>query len=96
VSTAKTWKEIPLGGLILEAGNAETYKTGDWRSMRPILHKDKCVNCLNCWIVCPDTAVVVKDEKLDHIDYDHCKGCGLCAAECPVNCIDMQPEGDFR
>jgi pyruvate ferredoxin oxidoreductase delta subunit len=96
VTAPKTWKEIPLGGLILEAGNAETYKTGDWRSMRPILHKDKCVNCLNCWIVCPDTSVIVKDEKLDSIDYDHCKGCGLCAAECPVKCIEMQPEGNFR
>ena len=31
----KGWKEIPLGGLILEAGNAEKYKTGGWRTYRP-------------------------------------------------------------
>jgi len=25
-------------------------------------------------------------------DYDYCKGCGLCAAECPCGAIDMVPE----
>lgn len=94
--TQKTWKEIPIGGLILEAGNAETYKTGDWRSMRPIVDQDKCINCLNCWIMCPDVAILVEDEKMVGYDYDHCKGCGICANICPVKCIEMKPEGDFR
>ncbi len=92
----KTWKEIPMGGLILEAGNADSYKTGDWRSQRPIVDLDKCINCLTCWMVCPDSAVVVKDEKMTGYDYDHCKGCGICANECPVKCIEMKPEADFR
>ncbi|MFP4497485.1 MAG: pyruvate synthase subunit PorD [Vulcanimicrobiota bacterium] len=92
----KNWKEIPLGGLILDAGNAEKYKTGDWRSMRPVLNKEKCINCLNCWILCPDTAIIVEEEQMKGFDYDHCKGCGICANECPVNCIEMKPEGDFR
>jgi NAD-dependent dihydropyrimidine dehydrogenase PreA subunit len=26
------------------------------------------------------------------IDYDYCKGCGLCAAECPCGAIEMEPE----
>lgn len=92
----KTWQEIPIGGLILEAGNAEEYKTGDWRSERPVVDHDKCINCLTCWIVCPDSAVIVKDGKMAGYDYDHCKGCGICAHECPVNCIEMKPEADFR
>ena len=94
--TLKTWQEIPIGGLILEAGNAETYKTGDWRSMRPIINLEKCIHCLTCWINCPDSAIIVEDEKMVGFDYDHCKGCGICAYECPVKCIEMKPEADFR
>jgi pyruvate ferredoxin oxidoreductase alpha subunit len=26
------------------------------------------------------------------IDYDFCKGCGICAAECPCGAIEMVPE----
>ncbi|GAI83538.1 unnamed protein product, partial [marine sediment metagenome] len=37
----KNWKEIPLGGLILEAGNAEEYETGSWRTYRPIRDEEK-------------------------------------------------------
>ena len=25
-------------------------------------------------------------------DYDFCKGCGICAQECPCGAIDMIPE----
>lgn len=90
------WQDIPIGGLILEAGNAKTYNTGDWRSERPILDKEKCINCLTCFIVCPDSSIVIKDSMMTGFDYDHCKGCGICANECPVKCIEMKPEGDFR
>jgi 2-oxoacid:acceptor oxidoreductase delta subunit (pyruvate/2-ketoisovalerate family) len=31
------------------------------------------------------------DEKAN-IDYDYCKGCGICANECPVKAIDMRRE----
>jgi pyruvate ferredoxin oxidoreductase delta subunit len=85
------WKEIPRGGLILEAGNAAKYETGSWRSMRPIRDEDKCVHCLRCWIFCPDSAILVKDGKVVEINLDHCKGCGICAHECPprVSAIEM-------
>ena len=46
----KTWKEIPRGGLILEAGNAATYKTGGWRTFRPVRDNNKCIHCLLCYI----------------------------------------------
>jgi Pyruvate/2-oxoacid:ferredoxin oxidoreductase delta subunit len=26
------------------------------------------------------------------IDYDFCKGCGICVAECPCGAIEMVPE----
>ncbi len=55
----KTWKEIPIGGKILEAGNSKEYKTGDWRTFRPIHIPEKCTNCMICWMICPDSCVNV-------------------------------------
>jgi pyruvate ferredoxin oxidoreductase delta subunit len=43
---------------------------------------------MRCWLVCPDNAI---NEKIE-TDYNYCKGCGLCARECPVKCIDMVEE----
>ena len=43
-------KEKPLGGVILEAGSAHTYSTGGWRQLKPVLDKEKCTNCLICWV----------------------------------------------
>ncbi|MCE1245612.1 MAG: 4Fe-4S binding protein [Firmicutes bacterium] len=92
----KSWNEVPLGGVILEAGNAKEYKTGDWRSQRPVVDKEKCINCLTCFIFCPDSAIKVENGIMIGYDYDFCKGCGICANECPKKCITMKPEADFR
>ena len=53
-----------------------------------------CFHCDNCLAVCPDNAVLkVDDSKRAYaIDYDYCKGCGICAAECPCGAIEMIPE----
>jgi len=88
----KSWKEIPIGGLILKAGNASEYKTGGWRTFRPEKDETKCINCLFCWMYCPDSSVKVKDGKQAGFDYDHCKGCGICAQVCPKKCIKMVKE----
>jgi len=89
MSELKGWKELPIGGIILEAGSAEAYRTGDWRTFRPILDEEKCIKCLRCWILCPDSAVIVEDAKVTGFDLVHCKGCGVCAFECPVDAIEM-------
>jgi pyruvate ferredoxin oxidoreductase delta subunit len=85
----KSWTEIPIGGVIEKAGNADEYETGSWRTYKPILDSAKCNHCLICWVFCPDTSINVKDEKMTGFDYKHCKGCGICAAECPKKAITM-------
>jgi 2-oxoacid:acceptor oxidoreductase delta subunit (pyruvate/2-ketoisovalerate family) len=52
-----------------------------------------CFECDNCFGMCPDTAVIKLGEGMRYaFDYDYCKGCGICAAECPAGAIDMTPE----
>jgi NADPH-dependent glutamate synthase beta subunit-like oxidoreductase len=53
-----------------------------------------CFSCDNCYGVCPDNAVLKLGEPGEGyaIDYDYCKGCGLCVAECPCGAIEMVPE----
>ena len=88
----RNWHEVAPGGAILEAGNSEEYNTGAWRTFRPIHDAEKCTNCLRCWILCPDGSIQVEDGKVVGINYFHCKGCGICAAECPpkIQAIAME------
>jgi len=94
----KTWTEIPIGGVIEKAGNAEEYETGSWRTYRPIWSADSCIQCLRCWIACPDSAILTEEGKVTGIDYAHCKGCGICSFECPVDpkAIEMKLETDVE
>jgi 2-oxoacid:acceptor oxidoreductase delta subunit (pyruvate/2-ketoisovalerate family) len=61
---------------------------------RRCLSCGNCFSCDNCFGVCPDNAVLKLAEGVEPyaIDYDYCKGCGLCAAECPCGAIEMVPE----
>lgn len=85
-------KDLPKGGLIPEAGTAEDYQTGNWRSRRPELDLEKCINCLFCFMWCPDSSVIVENGKVVGFDLKHCKGCGICAEECPKHAIEMKNE----
>ncbi|RKD28813.1 4Fe-4S binding protein [Thermohalobacter berrensis] len=87
-----SWKETTPGGIIYDAGNATRYKTGEWRSMKPVWNKDKCKQCMLCFPVCPDSSILVEDGKMTGIDYDHCKGCGVCVEACPFNVFDFVKE----
>jgi 2-oxoacid:acceptor oxidoreductase delta subunit (pyruvate/2-ketoisovalerate family) len=52
-----------------------------------------CSFCENCYTFCPDSAVWKKDrDEMFEIDYDFCKGCGICAHECPSHHIEMVRE----
>ena len=60
---------------------------------RRCLSCGNCFECDNCYGVCPDNAVVkLGPGQRFAINYDYCKGCGMCVAECPCGAIDMVPE----
>jgi pyruvate ferredoxin oxidoreductase delta subunit len=58
---------------------------GDWRAFKPVWNVDICIDCQNCWLYCPDTSIISRDKEMVGIDYDHCKGCGICVEVCPTN-----------
>jgi pyruvate ferredoxin oxidoreductase delta subunit len=84
-------KEMPLGPSA-EAGILTESNAG-WRVQRPILDHSKCSRCLMCWVLCPEGVIDKQNEKLE-IDMNYCKGCGLCAHECPKEAITMVSEGE--
>ncbi len=97
--TMPTVAEIPLGGIIPSNGNGVSNKTGSWRTQRPIFNAAVCTNCLLCWLHCPDDAILLEDGKVVGIDQDHCKGCGICSAECgskPVKAMTMAQGGSYQ
>lgn len=60
---------------------------------RRCLSCGNCFECDNCYGVCPDNAVIKLGPGLRfEFKYDFCKGCGLCASECPCGAIEMVPE----
>ena len=60
---------------------------------RRCLSCGNCFECDNCYGVCPDNAVIkLGPGKRYEINYEYCKGCGLCAAECPCGAIKMDAE----
>lgn len=78
-------------------GPGDGGRTGSWRVLRPIINNDKCIpvktgkkSCFNCWLYCPDC--VVSKTIPPTIDLEYCKGCGICAEECPADAIEMVSE----
>ncbi|MBP6776501.1 MAG: NAD(P)-binding protein [Piscinibacter sp.] len=60
---------------------------------RRCLSCGNCFECDNCFGVCPDNAVIkLGPGKRFAFNYDYCKGCGICATECPCGAIEMLPE----
>lgn len=84
------WREEPMAGMIEEPGSSVHYETGSWRTYRPVWDPEKCIQCFRCWVYCPDASVLVTEKKMVGIDLGHCKGCGICAAECPAKPIAIE------
>lgn len=102
ISKISEWKaeEFPRAAVIPECGNSDDYNVGGWRSERPIHDPEVCIQCMLCWVFCPDSAVLIENETMVGFDLTKCKGCSICATECPSNpkfegrkAIEMVPEG---
>ena len=89
--------EIPFGAAF-PAGHLTATNAG-YRTFAPQIDYDKCIRCLFCFVYCPEGAICKDDvdakgrEGKLTIDMDYCKGCGVCAHECPKKCISMVKEG---
>ena len=83
--------QIPMGPAY-RAGQLVDVSSG-MRTFRPVIDQDKCKHCLRCFLVCPDGTVDKSGENLE-IDYDYCKGCGICAKACAFDAIQMIKEVD--
>jgi pyruvate ferredoxin oxidoreductase gamma subunit len=72
---------------------SEKQPTGLWRTTRPEIDEERCHRCTwLCGSFCPDGAIRVDAEGYPVIDYEHCKGCMICAAQCPHHAIEIVAE----
>jgi pyruvate ferredoxin oxidoreductase delta subunit len=87
-----TWRDLEIGAIVTEPGNASRYKTGDWRSQRPTYDFKKCIKCGLCQIFCPEGCIYQNKKGHFEADLYYCKGCGICSRECPTGVITMVEE----
>jgi pyruvate ferredoxin oxidoreductase gamma subunit len=97
------WIDLPfdearVSAPVIRAGATSVeVKTGLWRTLRPVIHYDRCHRCWPlCSTYCPESAVRVTKEGYPEIDYDHCKGCMICVAQCPTHAIEAVPEHEAK
>jgi 2-oxoacid:acceptor oxidoreductase delta subunit (pyruvate/2-ketoisovalerate family) len=64
------------------------------REVARCMHCGRCTECDNCLIFCPDVSIlVIGNGRFGYsIDYDYCKGCGICFTECPRHAMSMIDE----
>jgi len=87
-----TWKDLEIGSIITEPGNASQYQTGGWRTQRRIYDTNRCIKCGICYIFCPEGCIEQTAEGYFDANLFYCKGCGICARECWPQAITMVEE----
>jgi len=90
----KSWREVSIAGVCSKSSLG--FYTGDWKTYYPVRDLEKCTKCLTCVMFCPEGAIKWAPEKSDiWFDMSFCKGCGICANECPTKAITMKlPQQD--
>ena len=96
---APDWTQLPFEPAntsapdIFAPATSVQVRTGLWRTMRPVIDYGLCHRCVwVCSTLCPDSAIRVRADGAPEIDYEHCKGCLVCAAVCPPHAIQAVPE----
>ncbi len=97
------WAELPFEAARISAptifttANSVEVHTGLWRTLRPVIDYARCSRCWwVCSTFCPDSAITVDADGRPAIDYDHCKGCMICVAQCPPHAIEAVPEAQAQ
>lgn len=95
------WIDLPFEAAQFSApaihasNSSQLAPTGLWRTLRPVIEYDRCHRCWwVCSTYCPDSAINVTNNNYPQIDYDHCKGCMVCVAQCPSHAIIAINESD--
>lgn len=81
---------------VKSVSNSINNHTGSWRTVRPVINKDKCSRCMLCNVFCPDSVITAGEDGFPSIDYNHCKGCLICVSICPLHAIDECNENLFN
>lgn len=87
-----SWKNLTEGMQMYAPGTSIHFNTGEWTTIKPVYHANKCRHCLLCTPVCPDSCIPVKNYRRLAFDLNHCKGCGICAKVCPFEAIEMKED----
>ena len=92
MAALRPWQELETGGVVVRE-ETERLRTGSWRTgLKPEVELERCVDCLLCWLYCPDSAVVLEGTAFAGFDLEVCKGCEICAEMCPTSAIEMVAE----
>ena len=96
--TKPAWINLPFDDARVSApdihasANSVEVRTGLWRTLRPVIDYERCNKCWwVCSTFCPDGAIKVSGQTPE-IDYNHCKGCMICVAQCPPHAIEAVSE----
>jgi 2-oxoacid:acceptor oxidoreductase delta subunit (pyruvate/2-ketoisovalerate family) len=88
----KPWDALPVAGVV-ERDEALRPRTGTYRTgVKPEVELAECVDCLLCWLYCPDSAIVLENTHFAGFDLEICKGCEICSEVCPTGAIAMVAE----
>jgi Pyruvate/2-oxoacid:ferredoxin oxidoreductase delta subunit len=92
-------EDIKIGRFLASdiAAKAEAKQEEIWDGERTLQEAERCLSCgtcnlcLECVSFCPDASIRLDERETSvAVDLDHCKGCGICAYECPRGVITME------